>query len=141
MEITSRLSGCRRQTCAKASSNTFLRFVEKKNPETKQPERNPYDFGFYLINPADNRENLDPKYLALLDSLPEKARNRFLLGKFADDSEGALWTEELLAIMAHGPSVHTDVVCCCIGKVAVYSQRSKRGAIPCVELFPQLLRG
>jgi hypothetical protein len=76
---------------------TYLRFVDKKNPETKRPEPNPEDYAFFLINPSDNRDNLDPKYLALLDSLPEKARNRFLLGKFADDSDGALWTDDLLA--------------------------------------------
>jgi len=76
---------------------TYLRFVRKMNPETKRPEKNEFDYGFYLINPADNRENLDPKYLDMLDSLPEKARNRFLLGMFSDDSDGALWTEELLA--------------------------------------------
>jgi len=76
---------------------TYLRFVEKKDPMTKLPVSNPENFGFYLINPADNRENLDPEYLSMLDSLPEKARNRFLLGRFADDTEGALWTEELLA--------------------------------------------
>ena len=33
----------------------------------------------------------------MLDELPEKARNRFLLGRFADNSDGALWTEEVLA--------------------------------------------
>jgi len=77
---------------------TFLRFIEKKNPETKLPERHPFDYGFYLINPGDNRDNLDPKYLEFLDALPEKARNRFLLGRFADDSDGALWTEQCLAV-------------------------------------------
>jgi phage terminase large subunit-like protein len=76
---------------------TYMRFVEKRDPITKQPEANPFNFGFYLINPGDNTENLAPEYLELLNSLPEKQRNRFLLGKFADDDEGALWTEELLA--------------------------------------------
>ena len=76
---------------------TFLRFVEKRNPETKRAERDPMNFGFFLINPGDNRENLDPGYLKMLDDLPEKARNRFLLGRFAEDGDGALWTEELLA--------------------------------------------
>ena len=80
---------------------TYLLFVEKKNPENKRPVKNPFDYGFYLINPGDNRENLDPKYLAILDALPEKARNRFLLGKFADDSDGALWTVELLDLTRH----------------------------------------
>ena len=75
---------------------TYLRFVERKDPLTKQPEKYQTDFAFYLINPMDNKENLDPGYLRMLEGLPEKARNRFLLGRFADDTEGALWTEEVL---------------------------------------------
>jgi phage terminase large subunit-like protein len=75
---------------------TFLRFVEKKNPESKQPEKNPHLFGFYLINRADNKNNLAPEYLEFLDGLSPKKRDRFLLGRFADDSDGALWTVELL---------------------------------------------
>lgn len=76
---------------------TFLQFVEKKNPEDKVPFKSPYRYGFYLINPYDNKENLAPEYLELLENMPEKARNRFLLGRFADDSDGALWTVETLA--------------------------------------------
>lgn len=76
---------------------TYLQFVRKLNPETKRPHKNEFDYSFYLINPGDNRANLDKKYIDMLDSLPEKARNRFLLGRFADESDGALWTEELLA--------------------------------------------
>ena len=76
---------------------TYRLFVDKRDPITNKPLKNEFDYGFFLINPADNRENLDPKYLDMLDGLPEKARNRFLLGKFAEDSDGALWTEELLA--------------------------------------------
>lgn len=76
---------------------TYLQCVEKKNPEDKTPFHNPENYGFYLINPYDNRENLDPEYIKLLESLPEKQRNRFLFGRFADDSEGALWTVELYA--------------------------------------------
>lgn len=76
---------------------TYLRFIKKVNPDTKQPEKDPDNYQFHIINPMDNKENLAPEYLAILDSLPEKARNRFLLGKFADDDDGALWTDELLA--------------------------------------------
>lgn len=75
---------------------TYLRFISKVNPDTKQAEKEPENYQFHLINPIDNRENLAPEYLAILDALPEKARNRFLLGKFADDDDGALWTDELL---------------------------------------------
>ena len=76
---------------------SYLQFIEKKNPEDKVPYTDPHRYGFYLINPYDNKENIAPEYLAILEAMPEKARNRFLLGRFADDSEGALWTVELLA--------------------------------------------
>lgn len=76
---------------------TYRIFIDRKDPNTKQLLRNADDYAFYLINPYDNKENLDPKYLSVLEAMPEKARNRFLLGRFADDSEGALWTEEVLA--------------------------------------------
>jgi hypothetical protein len=76
---------------------TYKRFIKKVNPDTNQAEQRPNNYQFRLINPADNVENLDPEYLDMLDSLPEKARNRFLLGKFADDTDGALWTVESFA--------------------------------------------
>lgn len=76
---------------------TYQVFVERRDPITRQPLKLQADYGFFLMNPLDNKENLDPKYLEELDALPEKARNRFLLGKFADVNEGALWTVELLA--------------------------------------------
>jgi hypothetical protein len=76
---------------------TYLMFIEKKDPVTKRPLLNEFDYAYYAINPKDNIENLDPKYIKMLEALPERARNRFLLGLFADDTEGALWTVELLA--------------------------------------------
>jgi len=76
---------------------TYKRFIKKVNPDTNQPEPRANNYEFRLINPADNVENLDPEYLDMLDSLPEKARNRFLLGKFADDTDGALWTVDTFA--------------------------------------------
>jgi hypothetical protein len=76
---------------------TYLQFVDKKNPEDKRPEPRQENFGFFFINPRDNVQNLAPGYIQELENMPERARNRFLLGLFADDSEGALWTEETLA--------------------------------------------
>ncbi len=72
-------------------------FIEKKDPETKQPINRPLNYSYYKINPIDNMANLDPEYIAELNDLPEKARKRFKDGNFADDTDGALWTEELLA--------------------------------------------
>jgi len=76
---------------------TYIALVEKRNPETKKPWPDEFDYAFYLINPVDNLDNLDPGFIKMLEGLPEKARNRFLLGRFADDTEGSYWTEELMA--------------------------------------------
>ena len=72
-------------------------FIEKRDPETKQPLNRPFKYAYYQLNPEDNIENLDPEYIAELEDLPEKAYKRFKLGQFADDTDGALWTEELLS--------------------------------------------
>jgi len=75
----------------------YRMFVEKKDVVTKQPVLKPGNYGYYKINPVDNKDNLAPEYIQGLEDLPERARNRFLYGQFADESEGALWSEELLA--------------------------------------------
>lgn len=77
---------------------TYLQFVAHKNPENKRDLKHPDDYRFYLINPQDNIQNLDQKYIDMLDGLNEKARNRFLLGKFADESDGQLFSEEVFAV-------------------------------------------
>ncbi len=76
---------------------TYLQFVDRVNPEDKRPEPDQTDYGFLFINPKDNVRNLAPGYIKILEALPERARKRFLLGQFADDSEGSLWTDETLA--------------------------------------------
>jgi phage terminase large subunit-like protein len=74
---------------------TYILFVLKRDPEDNQPKREG-TIGFYLINPIDNLENINKEFMEFLDGLPEKKRNRFKYGRFADDSDGALWTDELL---------------------------------------------
>lgn len=76
---------------------TYIYFVQKREPISKQSLPNPERIGFYLINPLDNAENLADGYLDELESLSEAKRRRFLLGQFADDTEGALWDVETLA--------------------------------------------
>lgn len=76
---------------------TYIFFIEKKDPEDRKPLVDEFDVGFYLINPMDNVENLNPKYIQMLERMSERQRNRFLYGRFADDDEGALWTDEILA--------------------------------------------
>jgi len=73
-------------------------FIEKIEPKTKQPLPNPEDYASLLMNPMDNLENLPASYIKILDNLPELKRNRFFLGKFADDSSNALWNDEVFAM-------------------------------------------
>jgi phage terminase large subunit-like protein len=65
-------------------------FVKGRDPETKQPiDTEKYDS--YVLNPADNLDNLPENYIETLETLPARLRLRFLDGKFADITEGALW--------------------------------------------------
>jgi len=74
---------------------TYRYFIERLDPETRKLLNDPMDINFMLMNPEGNMENLSPEYLAILNDLPLKSRKRFLLGLFADDDDGALWTDEL----------------------------------------------
>lgn len=76
---------------------TYLLFVKRVNPIDKVPMPKPMRYGFYIINPKDNLDNISEEYIEILEAMPEVARNRFLHGRFADDSDGALWTVETLA--------------------------------------------
>lgn len=74
---------------------TYQIFIEHRDPITRKA-LDEFNYTYLLMNPEDNKRNLSPEYLKILDELPPKARKRFLLGLFADDSDGSLWTEELL---------------------------------------------
>jgi len=76
---------------------TYKRFIKKIDPLSGNPVRREFDYNYMTMNPHGNAANLDPDYLEQLEGLGEAARKRFLLGQFSDDSEGALWSEELLA--------------------------------------------
>jgi predicted phage terminase large subunit-like protein len=54
-------------------------------------------FFYCQVNPHDNIENLPDDYIEeTLKQLPKRQRARFLLGEFGDDSEGALWTPDII---------------------------------------------
>src|SRR5262249_52325926 len=74
---------------------TAMVFVGRKDPASKRAEPqlpNPDNYAAMAMNPYGNRENLPPEYLAELEALPERQRQRFLLGKFTSDLDNALWT-------------------------------------------------
>ena len=69
-------------------------FVEKRDPESKQPLNRPDDYAAFQINPTDNVENLAAGYLDTLKGQSARLQKRFLKGEFADATPNQLFKEE-----------------------------------------------
>lgn len=69
-------------------------FVERRDPETKQPLNRPDDYVAFQINPQDNIENVSAGYLETLKNLSARLQKRFLKGEFADATPNQLFHEE-----------------------------------------------
>lgn len=92
------------------TSGLKLRFFMDQNPTVKShwphrvfhqhitPDREPveWDTAVIQMNPVDNRANLDPSYLRMLQKLPKRKRQRFWDGLYTEEVEGALWTDVML---------------------------------------------
>jgi phage terminase large subunit-like protein len=72
---------------------TYRLFIEKRDPETREPVGQADNYVAFQMNPKDNTENLSPEYIAMLESLPARMRSRFLEGRFADANPNALFPE------------------------------------------------
>lgn len=66
-------------------------FEKGINPIDDEPIDDPEDYVSILMNPKDNLENIDEEYLNLLSKMSEADRNRFLLGKYSDESDGSVY--------------------------------------------------
>ena len=76
---------------------SYKLFVEKVEPESRQPLSRPGDYVCMLMNPADNAANLPPGYIEqTLENLSERQKNRFLNGLWMDDRNGGLWSSDLI---------------------------------------------
>lgn len=73
---------------------TYKLFVQKVDPDTKQPLAKPADYAYFQINPQDNAENISSGYLETLQNLSQRLQRRFLKGEFADATPNALFNEE-----------------------------------------------
>lgn len=74
---------------------SYLVFIGKRNPDTREPLSHPDDYAAMQINPRDNAENLADGYIEnTLQSLSARGRKRFLDGEFADATPNALFAEE-----------------------------------------------
>lgn len=74
---------------------SYRLFIEKRDPDTKQPLANAQDYASFQINPEDNVENLSAGYLDTLRGLSARLQKRFLKGEFADATPNQLFPDEV----------------------------------------------
>lgn len=94
---------------------TYRLFIEKVDPETKEPLTRPENYQSFQINPKDNAENLSDEYLDTLKSLSGRLQRRFLEGNFADATPNALFPEECIDKWRHEKGELPDMVRLVVG--------------------------
>jgi phage terminase large subunit-like protein len=75
---------------------SYRLFIQKVDPETKQPLPHPDDYAWFRINPRDNTENIAEDYLSTLEGMSPRLRKRFLDGEFGEETPGALFSDEVI---------------------------------------------
>jgi phage terminase large subunit-like protein len=89
---------------------TYKLFVQKVDPETREPLPKPDDYASFKINPEDNAENIAADYIDTLNSMSARLRKRFKDGEFGDATPGALFTEEAIEKWRVNDGVLPDMV-------------------------------
>lgn len=72
---------------------SYKLFMQKVDPETREPIKRPGSYVAMRMNPHDNEPNLSQEYLDTLEGMPERMKRRFLYGEFGDDNPNALFSE------------------------------------------------
>lgn len=72
---------------------SYKLFVQKVDPDTREPLKRPDDYAHFKINPRDNAANLAQNYLETLEGMSARMRQRFLEGEFTDATPGALFSD------------------------------------------------
>lgn len=80
---------------------TYKLFIQKRDPETGEPLRNPEDYASMQMNAGDNAANLPPDYIKTLEGLSLRLQKRFLKGEFADANPNALFSDESIDKWRH----------------------------------------
>lgn len=75
---------------------TYKLFFQHVEPESNISLSHVDQYGQLHMNPEDNLQNISSDYMELLASLPARKKKRFLKGEFSEETEGALWTDELI---------------------------------------------
>lgn len=88
---------------------TYRLWIDGVDPESQQAV-DQSSYGNVVVNPYDNAENLSQEYLTDLNALPERARRRFLEGKYIEDADDALWRRAVIRRVQHTPRLERIVV-------------------------------
>lgn len=75
---------------------SYRLFVQKVDPETKEPISRPEQYAWMRLNPIDNVQNLAPEYMDTLKDLPARMQARFLQGEFRESDPNALFPDSEL---------------------------------------------
>jgi hypothetical protein len=67
-------------------------------------------YGFVVVNPKDNEENLSEEYLDSLKNAPPSARRRFYDGEYTSDKPEALWRRSIIHRTTNPPELVRIVV-------------------------------
>ena len=67
---------------------SYWQWIKLLNPVESTPLPDSNDYASMLMNPMDNEQNLSKGYLKRLSGMSEDKRQRFLMGEFADGSDG-----------------------------------------------------
>jgi PBSX family phage terminase large subunit len=70
---------------------SYWLFIKGIDPIEDVPLDNYDEYGYLLMNPKDNLENIDEEYLKILEKMPERDRLRFLNGEFGESSDGQVY--------------------------------------------------
>jgi len=73
---------------------TYKLFIQKIDPESREPLSDPGNYASLKMNPDDNLVNLAEGYLETLQGLSSRNRKRFLEGEFSDATPNQLISEE-----------------------------------------------
>lgn len=107
--VLTRLSenkGCERRALydmnPPASSHwTYKLCLDGVHPDTKATLSGISKVPYIRMNPVDNQENLPADYIEEMENSTGRRRQRYWLGEFMTDVEGALWTFEMVEDAKH----------------------------------------
>ena len=67
---------------------SYWLFMRHIDPIDDEPIEDRDNYVSMIMNPMDNIDNIDENYLKILEKMPQKERERFLLGQFAESDDG-----------------------------------------------------